>query len=286
MKPILTIHVWIRKVKVANKVKLFNLITLSLIFSSCVSNKKLQMTINAFEQAEKATQARIDNGITTPEVGKEIKDNLTAEKSEIQKARDKKPIARLLDFELIKRVNSSFTTLEMLQKVYNIETFKTFESAKFYKSGQYIIPPEYESNILSDLNPLIDKIIQTFEKDEKKEIKIVIAISGYSDAQSISTNSSLYKQLADSINHNNPSQEELNLKLSELRAQSLAKLIDKAVKNRKNESQNKVLLTYDIRFYGRGTQLPDKIVSPLIDDPRRRVVKVMWDINPFVKNNK
>lgn len=251
--------------------------------SSCVTTKQLDKTIEGFKLAEEATQNRIKAGSTTPEVGNEILDSLKKQRTAFEEAKKSSPVSLMFDNKLRKQILVSFTTLDMLQRVYNINTFTTFSSAKFYLTGQYKIAPEYKKNILQDLEPLLNEIIETFKNDSKKSIKVVIAISGYSDGQNVSISSPLYSDLANKLGYQNPTQEQLNQKLSELRAESLASLIEIAVNEKKENIKDKIQINYDIRFFGRGTQLPSEISDPQKDDPRRRVVKVMWDVNPFAK---
>ncbi len=261
------------------------LILIFLIFSSsCVSKKKLQMTIDAFEQAERTTQSRINSGATTKEVGQEILDDLKKEKSAFQEVMDKGKSSFFVDRELNKRIKVSFAKLNDLQKVYNISTFTTFSTSKFYLTGEYEIPNEYRNNILKDLDPLLNEIIKTFDAQKGKVIRVVIAISGYSDGQGISKNSALYSKLISEISNKNPTSDELNLRLSELRAESLSKLIEQAVKEKNVNTKQDVKIDYDIRFYGRGVENPTDVTQAQKDDPRRRVVRITWDVNPFVNN--
>jgi hypothetical protein len=265
------------------KLTTFVFATVLLTCSSCVTTKKIGTLITAYDKAESATQQRIINGSTTPEVGRMILDSLRSEKSYYEDLLKKKPISYVFNSKLNKRVAVSFTTLNELRRIYDISTFTTLSTKKFFLTGNYKIPDTYKKNLLLGLQPLLNDIIKAYSEEKSKTVNVVIAISGYSDEQSISKGSALYSDLVSKLEISNPTQNELNLKLSELRAESLAKVIEEAILKRNESDIDKLKLEYDIRFYGRGVQVPSTITDPQRDDPRRRVVRVTWDVNPFIK---
>lgn len=257
-----------------------------LMISSCITNKKLDKLILAYDKAKQQTNERIDAGNTTSEVGNSILNNLENEKNDIMELKSKSMFARTFQAKANVKIKTSFANLELLQRVYNISEFKKFSSKKLFNTGEYVIPSQFVENILIDLDPLLDKIVATFKNETHRTIKVVIMVEGFSDEQTIAQNSQLYKDiLREFPGLVNPTQDELNKKLSELRAKSLGDLIDKTVKQRNDNIKDIMDLRFQIYVYGRGTALPFKDNGNVQrDDPNRRVVKVLWDVNPFEKN--
>jgi hypothetical protein len=250
---------------------------------SCVSNKKLDKLIQAHETAKTNTQIRIETGKTTPEVGKEIINDLNTGENgedEIKKIRKMNPVQRLIKGNSVRRFNISYLNLKTLNEVYSIDNFESFETVKFFKTGSYIIQEDLKDSLLADLNPLIEKILDKIKLNEKQFIEVVISIQGYSDEQGISVGSDLYNDLTNN-GQIKLSQSELNSKLSKLRASSLAELIDKAVQKKKNDNPEEVQIEFKIVSFGRGTELPGNIKIGKKDDPFRRVVTIIWDVNPL-----
>ena len=253
------------------------------LLQSCVSNKKLDKLIQAHETAKTNTQIRIETGKTTPEVGKEIINDLNTGENgedEIKKIRKMNPVQRLIKGNSVRRFNISYLNLKTLNEVYSIDNFQSFETVKFFKTGSYVIQENLKDSLLADLNPLIEKILDTIKLSDKQFIEVVISIQGYSDEQGISVGSDLYNDLTNN-GQIKLSQSELNNKLSKLRASSLAELIDKAVQKKKNDNPEEVQIEFKIVSFGRGTELPGNIKIGKKDDPFRRVVTIIWDVNPL-----
>lgn len=266
------------------KTALIVLISISLL-QSCISNKKLDKLIQAHEVAKANTKTRIETGKTTPEVGNEIINDLnTAEngEDEIKKIRKMNPVQRLINGNSVRRFNISYLNLKNLNEVYSIDNFQSFETVKFFKTGSYVIQENLKDSILSDLNPLIEKILASIKHNPKQIIEVVISIQGYSDEQGITVGSELYQDLTNN-GQLTLSQAELNKKLSDHRANSLAELIEKAVLKRKNDNSEEIQIEFKIVPIGRGTELPGNIKVGKKDDPYRRVVTILWDVNPFKK---
>ncbi len=82
---------------------------------------------------------------------------------------------------------------------------------------------------------------------------------------------------------NNPSRQELNVKLSELRAKSIANLLVDLIKINEGLIPNPKLINYDIKWMGKGEELPypDRVKKIIrADDKRRRMVSLIWNVLP------
>ncbi|MBK6330997.1 MAG: hypothetical protein IPF62_10940 [Bacteroidetes bacterium] len=161
------------------------------------------------------------------------KDKRKVTKNQIKKKLGLNPKQEELEKEFIMTVISTIRSLETMKRLYNIEKFKKFNGAKFFKSGNYIIPEEDVKPILKDLEPLIKDILAEIINDSNTQVKIIIGVYGYSDEQIVKSGTSLYDNLMQKIRsdpekmmYSNLSlNSQLNYKLSQLRSESLKKLL-------------------------------------------------------------
>jgi hypothetical protein len=149
---------------------------------------------------------------------------------------------------------------------------------KTFLPGEYEIPKEnYDRVINEGYQDLFDKILNEVRKYKAREIKADIVIMGYSDAQDFSKNSKTYSMLKEKAVTKNPSNETLNQILSELRAESIKKVFeyyfssieDQDIKNR---------LKVELKYIGKGVELPNSDVKYSENDERRRVVVIKWGL--------
>jgi hypothetical protein len=146
---------------------------------------------------------------------------------------------------------------------------------KAFSPGDFEISKDKYENVSLGYSELFRKIIEEVKKYPNRTIKADIVIIGYSDAQEFSKYSSSYYNLKEKTGSKNPSNFELNLKLSELRAESIknvfenyfSKIEDQDVKNR---------LIVDIKYLGKGEELPNPKLKYTENDERRRVVVIKW----------
>ena len=80
----------------------------------------------------------------------------------------------------------------------------------------------------------------------------------------------------------NPTRSEMNNKLSELRAKSIAKLLVDIIKVNEGLIPNPNLINYDIKWLGKGEAYPypDKVKDYKPVDKRRRMVSLIWNVLP------
>lgn len=264
---------------------------LSVLFllTSCGTQKEIKRASVVYDEIQALrdlNKDKMDKGTQSPEIGKSIDSTYVKMQNEINELKEKvkKNPADIAQLKKLKKKSESYqTTIETFLKLYKIETFKSFEASRFFKSGEYTINNEDAVIILNDLNPLIDKIIEIIEKDKAVNIEVIIGVYGYTDEQEVGINGPLYKTLSKELNKINPTQEELNQKLSEFRAKSLSDLIQMSVEKRKNDEANKNHIFYNINWLGRGyTKLPFKGMDAKKIDEKRRVVTVIWGVKPIL----
>lgn len=271
------------------KILYITIILITLLFSSCMTQKEIKRaeTINnQIQELRNLNREKVEAGTQSPEIGNAIDSTYQKmqEKSSIlQEAVKKNPTDISQLRKLKKNSQSNQTTIETFLKLYKLETFKSFESSRFFKSGEYQIQPEDANIIMNDLDPLIDKIIQVIEKDKAVNIEVIMGVYGYTDEQEIAVGGDLYKKITTMKGSKNLSQAELNKVLSELRAKSLADLIQVSVDKRKGNESNKNHIFYNINWLGRGYEkLPFKNMEVKKVDEKRRVVTVIWGVKPIL----
>ncbi len=274
--------------------------------SSCKVNKEISRANSVNSQLDKLidlNQKKVENGTQSPEIGsvmdstyKTMKTNISILVDSINELKADKSLKNIaenarkvdeLKKKLSKRSESYQTTIETFLKLYKLETFKSFESSRFFKSGEYKIANEDAKLILIDLEPIIDDIVKIIEKDNHLNMEVIIGIYGYTDEQEVSIGGNLYKDLVSIYNLRNPSQSELNQKLSELRAKSLADILQVSVESRNDYKKNYSHIFYNINWLGRGfSKLPFKNMAPKKIDEKRRVVTVIYGFKPILIDDK
>jgi hypothetical protein len=258
-------------------------LTLSLLLSSCMTQKEIKRaeTIkDEIQELRNLNKEKVDAGTQSPEIGKSVDSTyqkMQEKLSVLQEAVKKNP-TDISQLKKLKQKSQSYqTTIETFLKLYKLETFKSFESSRFFKSGEYKIQPDDANIIMNDLDPLIDKIIEVIEKDKAVNIEVIMGVYGYTDEQEIGVGGDLYKTITTMKGTKNLSQLELNKVLSELRAKSLADLVQTSVDKRKGNEANKNHIFYNINWLGRGFEkLPFKNMEVKKVDEKRRVVTVIW----------
>ncbi|MFT3902220.1 MAG: hypothetical protein QM727_03565 [Niabella sp.] len=173
---------------------------------------------------------------------------------------------------------------KLIDESISLNTLKLFNFAAFFDPGVFKVPESAVGAIEKYFASIIDSVAELSNKyaDIPHTAKFVLV--GYADAAAIAPGSVLYKQLSDILQHPEPSREELNRVLSDLRARellhSLGIVVNKNLSKFNNDSKLKVVYV----GYGRGEAYPSKTITDYksIDD-RRRIVLCYWAILPTVE---
>jgi hypothetical protein len=172
-------------------------------------------------------------------------------------------------------ISYNMNTIALLEGGLNNEQLK-FNTKTAFKSGRYDIAIEKRGGLYKDIKPIIDSIIFTANKLSKLTLRARVVISGYSDEQEIEVGSSLYKELTYE-KPNMKSSEELNLLLSQKRANTIASFVDSIVKVRKNEFISYNRFKLELISKGNGTSKPVKYITDYMkEDSRRRIVLMSY----------
>lgn len=169
----------------------------------------------------------------------------------------------------------------MLEDGLNTANYTLFDLAAFFGPGKYAIPGDKEAIVIKSFEPLIDSVIKFSEKYSNLSQTATLVILGFADATGFDPKSPLYGELAAKIGKQVISKQELNKKLSELRAQSLIKMLHNqfAKKMKNHEASDK----FNIEFIGlgKGEFYPFLSINDYKeDDERRRIVLCYWAVLP------
>jgi hypothetical protein len=182
---------------------------------------------------------------------------------------------------------STLRSVETMKRLYNLDKFNRYNSALFFEPGEYVIPEKNVARIIEGLEPLLKDVLYAINNDTNRQVKIVIGVYGYSDDQDVLVGNKLYNDLISKINSdtakeaysNLPLSQQLNYKLSQLRAENLTIRISRELDKRRNQKKNKDLL-YEVNWIGLGNDVPAGVENPQKSDPRRRIVAIYWDVMP------
>jgi hypothetical protein len=255
------------------------------------TQETLELVKKEAQRAIELTMQKVKSYEVDPDIGKEIVANLqSAEKqvdeqiaaaNEIEKRGNREEILRFAEKTNI-IIQSALTDLRSLNDLYDISTFTQFETATFFPTGDYTIPADKMDAAKKSIEPIVKRIIQFFGEHPNQRFVAVVVCYGFSDETPVSKESPLYPKLISRMNTTNPTRQELNAKLSELRAKTIATLLVDLIKVNEGLVPNPKLINYDIKWLGKGEELPypDKIKDYKPQDKRRRMVSLIWNVLP------
>jgi hypothetical protein len=274
---------------------------ITMMLASCASSRVQSLTKTTQEtlelvkkEAQRAialTVEKVKNYEVDPDIGKEIIHNLKeAEKKvdtqlamavELEKTGNREAILKFAERTNVV-IQSALTDLKSLNDLYDISTFSQFETATFFPTGTFGIPPEKMDDAKKSIEPIVQRIIKFFGDHPRQRFVAVIVCYGFSDETPIAKESPLYPSLIAKMKTNSPTRQELNVKLSELRAKSIATLLVDLIKSNEGMIPNPKLINYDIKWMGKGEELPypDRVKDYKPDDKRRRMVSLIWNVLP------
>lgn len=168
----------------------------------------------------------------------------------------------------------------------NSETFSKAEIGALFDPGEYVLPPSRANRGKQLFTPIVQKLYAFAQKYETtfKSLKGDIIVTGYSDGTRIEPGSSLYRTLAPIAQNKygieNATSADLNLVLSELRAETVSGLLTSIISEEESRrgAQN---IRISVRTLGRGESIPPGVSqNAALNDSRRRVVTFYWVVLP------
>lgn len=164
------------------------------------------------------------------------------------------------------------------------ETFSKSEIGALFSSGEYRLILEQITKGEQLFSPIIEKLygFASKHKDAYKSLHGEIIVTGYSDGNPVEQSSKLYKDLKKKLSEDDqvadPSVSDMNLKLSELRAKAVKRLLEKLIERKSRSGET---LQIDVKVLGRGEEIPKGLPENILkNDHRRRVVTFYWVVLP------
>ncbi len=290
------------------KMSVLVLAAAALLIAGCASSRVQNLTKTteealilvkqATERAKILTAEKVRNSEVDEEIGQQIIENLeTTEKkvdaqlqqaAAVDQSNNREEMLKFTEKSNV-IIQSALTDLRSLNDLYDVTTFSQFETATFFPTGGYNIPPEKMDEAKLSMEPIVQRIIKFIGEHPKQRFVAAIVCYGFSDETPVGKESPLYKSLLEKMDKPNPDSKEMNKKLSELRAKSIAKLLVDIIKVNEGLIPDPRLINYDIKWLGKGEALPypDKVADYKPVDKRRRMVSLIWNVLPgslYIKN--
>jgi hypothetical protein len=171
-------------------------------------------------------------------------------------------------------------TLNYLNDLYDISTHYQFETDTYFPAGAYGLAPDKQDEAKKPVGLIVQDIIKFLNDHPGQRFVAIIACSSFTDETLVMTESieRIRSRWCKAI----PSRQDLNYKLSELRSKSIINLVVDQIKYNEEFIPNPKLVSYDLKWEGKGEELPypDKIKDYKPEDKRRRLVNLNWYLLP------
>ena len=194
--------------------------------------------------------------------------------------KDVAPLVSKLDsFNLISQKRESI--YQLVTESVNTKAFNLFKMGAFFEPGVYNIPLSAQPQIAVMFSPALDSIIQFANKYNTLPRVARLVFVGYADESPILPGGNLFNQLSKFSSQPEPSREELNRVLSQLRANEMMRQMKNLVTDKASNFKSANQMRFNFFNYGRGELLPSsKITDYKTDDERRRIVMFYWSVLP------
>ena len=194
--------------------------------------------------------------------------------------------------EANKVVQESSDLLRILEKKTEVivdflgsETFSKSEIGALFRPGEYQLIKGQIKEGQRLFSPIVEKLFSFAEKYKGSfaSLKGEIIVTGYSDGTAVERGSGLYRDLARRLSESDgvtePAPEDLNQKLSELRAGAVKGLLEDIIIKKNKENPDRIEISVSI--LGRGEEIPKGLPADISkSDSRRRVVTFYWVVLP------
>lgn len=208
-------------------------------------------------------------------------DSLMSDKKQFRRAYKKAVLPRLARLDSF-RMEDAQRRLEygMIEEGINIANYTLFDLAAFFGPGKYTIPESQQATARASFEPLIDSVLNFSGKFKNIPRKVTLVILGFADGTGFEPGTPLYTELAGFIGHTPLTKQELNKKLSELRAETLIRQLQQQVIKKLGKRPGEKL---QVEFIGsgKGEQFPFLSIKDYKEeDERRRIVLCYWAVLP------
>lgn len=246
--------------------------------------------------ADRKIDSNINNRLSTriesirkemDSINKEITNlqNLANNKKAFRKSYKNEVIPKLAQLDTFyRKYDDRLKIYLMMEDALNTANYVLFDLAAFFGPGLYDIPKEQEGLAAQSFLPLIDSLVKFSNKYKDMPRTATLVVLGFADGQKINPHGSLFDTLTTNLGKREATKEELNQKLSELRAVGLIRQLTAMFLKKVPELQNFDQLKIEYIGQGKGEEFPmPSIKDYKEDDERRRIVLCYWAVLPNVK---
>jgi outer membrane protein OmpA-like peptidoglycan-associated protein len=216
-------------------------------------------------------------------VGKEIGylNGLMSNKSDFRKSYKKIIVPRLALLDSFRMLNTARNQIYlMLEDGLNTSSYTLFDLAAFFGPGIYKIPEDKLELATKSFSPMVDSIISFSNKYNTIPRAATLIILGFADGTGFSEGP-LFDTLTGKIGRLDVTKQELNQKLSELRADELISLLSLQFIKREHALDNLKMFNVEYLGQGKGEEYPLRTIKDYqVEDERRRVVLCYWAVIP------
>jgi outer membrane protein OmpA-like peptidoglycan-associated protein len=209
-------------------------------------------------------------------------DSLMNDKRDFRRAYKKIIIPKLAQLDsfrlLFAQRNQSYL---MVEDGINTANYTLFDLAAFFGPGKYAIPEGQEEKAIQAFAPLVDSVAAFSARYKKMPQKATLVILGFADGTGFDPQSELYAELSSLIGKTEVTKQELNKKLSELRAKTLISQLQKQFLKKLGNSEGPANMKIEFLEVGKGEQYPFLTIKDYREeDERRRIVLCYWAVLP------
>jgi outer membrane protein OmpA-like peptidoglycan-associated protein len=169
----------------------------------------------------------------------------------------------------------------MIDDGLNISQQYLFNLGAYFGGGKYEIPTDKLEQAQQSFAPILDSISNFYNRYNNIERFATITVLGFADGTGFNKEGQTYKTLVALLKDSLAGKEMINQKISELRAKNMADVMEAILYKKIPNYTNIRTLDFLFLEIGKGETLPSKkITDYAVDDERRRVVLLFWNILP------
>lgn len=187
--------------------------------------------------------------------------------------------------ELLKKNNVEYkerlSLYLIIEDGLNIANYRLYNMAGFFAPGKYEISDAEADSVSAPFEPLIDSLILFANKYGNRKKTASLVVLGFADATGFNEKMLMKDTLLSKMYNEGATREQLNKKLSELRAGELSRLLAKLYLKKSASVQNPDHLKVEFNYWGKGEVYPLQHIKDYMEnDRRRRIVLCYWIVLP------
>jgi outer membrane protein OmpA-like peptidoglycan-associated protein len=169
----------------------------------------------------------------------------------------------------------------MIDEGLNIAQQYLFNLGAYFGGGKYEIPADKLEQAQQSFSPILDSISNFYNRYNEVGRFATITVLGFADGTGFNKEGQTYKTLIAILKDSLATKEMINQKVSELRAKNMADVMETILAKKIPNYANIRTLDFLFLEIGKGEAYPSKkITDYTVNDERRRVVLLFWNILP------